>query len=121
MKLKKNNNSFEILENEEENVLTIACNKKKISIYDEKLTEEIISKRFNEKYKKLLYIIMDINSSDDSTDTDTFLVREQISELKNNILNNYKKHISKELLNKYLKMLLILEDKIVVKEKNKSR
>lgn len=121
MKLKKNNNNFEILENKEEDILTIACNKKKISIYDEKLTEKIISKRFNEKYKKLLYIIMDINNSDDTTDTDTFLVREQISELKNMLLNKYKKYISKEVLNKYLKMLLLLEDKIVVKDKGKSR
>lgn len=121
MKLKKNNNNFEIIENNEKEVLTIENNKNKISIYDKKLTEEIISNKFNEKYRRLLYIITDINSSEDTTDTDECLVREQIDELKNNFLLKYKKHISKELLNKYLKMLLILETKIVVKEKGKSR
>lgn len=121
MKLKKNNNSFEIIEDGEKEVLTIKNGKKVISIYDKNLTEKIISYKFNKNYRRLLYIISDINSSNDANDTDEFLVREQIEELKTNFLLKYKKHISKELLNKYLKMLLLLEDKIVVKEKSKSR
>lgn len=121
MVLKKNSNDFEIVELECEDGFTIKTKNKNIIIYDKEMINNIIDKEFSAKYKKILYIIMDINSSDDATDTDTFLVREQISELKNMLLNKYKKYISKELLNKYLKMLLLLEDKIVVKEKSNGR
>lgn len=121
MKLKKINIDFEVVEFDDKKSLTIEKDEKKVTIYDEKLIEEVISNKFNERYKRLLYIIMDINNSEDASDTDSELVRCQITELRNSLLNKYKNHLSKDLLNKYLKMLLILESKIVVPEKCRGR
>ena len=47
--------------------------------------------------------------------------RNQIDELKNTLINKYSKHINRELLNKYLKMLLLLEDKLVIPERSRGR
>jgi len=121
MKIKKVNIDFEVVEFDDKKTFIIEKDEKKVKIYDERLIEEIISNKFNERYKRLLYIIMDINNSDDTSDTDTDLVRCQIDELRNLLMNKYKNHLSKELLNKYLKMLLILESKIVVPEKSRGR
>ena len=121
MEIKKVNIDFEIVELDDKKTFTTINNKKKIKIYDENLIEEIISKKFNDQYKRILYIIMDINNSDDATDTDNELVRNYINELRNVLINKYKKYLSKELLNKYLKMLLILESKLVIPEKRKGR
>lgn len=119
--LKKVNVEFEVLELEDRKTFTIKKDEKKVTIYDEKLIEEVINKKFNDRYKRLLYIIMDINNSEDASDTDTDLVRCQIDELRNILLNKYKNHISKELLNKYMKMLLILESKLVIPERTRGR
>lgn len=121
MKLKKINIDFEVIEFEDKKTFTIEKDEKKVKIYDEKLIEEVISNKFSERYKRLLYIIMDINNSDDSSDTDVEIIRCQIDELRNSLINKYKNYLSNELLNKYLKMLLILESKIALPEKSRGR
>jgi len=64
---------------------------------------------------------MDINNSEDSEESDAYIVRDQIDELRNSLINKYEKYLSRDILNKYLKMLLILESKIVVPEKHRGR
>lgn len=119
--LKKVTTEFEIVEFADKKTLTVKKEKEKIIFYDELVVEEYIDKKFTNKYKKLLYIIMDINNNDDSTESDAWLVRNQIDELKNTLINKYSKHINRELLNKYLKMLLLLEDKLVIPERSRGR
>ena len=119
--LKKINSEFEIIEFEDKKTFTIKKLEEKITFYDERLIEEVISKKFNDKYKQLLYIIMDIVSSDDATETDADLVREQINDLRNSFVNKYAKYLSSDLLNKYLKMLLILDSKLVMPKKSRGR
>lgn len=121
MKINKINAEFEIVELEKIKGLSVQNEEEKVVIYDDALKEEMVSKKFMERYKRLLYIITDINNSDDATDSDSELTRVQIEELRNLLLKNYKKYISKELLNKYLKMLLILESKMIVREKGVCR
>ena len=118
---KKINSQFEILEYEDKKTFTITKEEQKITFYDDKVIEDVISKKFNEKYKQILSIIMDLNDSDDSTESDMFLVRDRISELRNILMNKYGNYISRQLLNKYLKMLMILEDKIIISEKVRGR
>ena len=119
--LKKVSSEFEIIEFDDKKSFSIKNKEEKITIYDEALATELIDKKFNTEYKKLLYIIMDINNSDDSTESDGLLVRDKIDELKNVILNKYSKYISKELLNRYIKMIMILEEKLVIPEKSRGR
>lgn len=118
---KKVNSEFEVVEFTDKKVFTIKKDEEKITFYDEKLVEEVINNKINETYKRILYIIMDINNSEDATDSDGELVRNQIEELKNAIINKYSKYLSKEMINKYLKMLLILETKLVIPNKSRGR
>lgn len=119
--IKKVNSEFEIVEFDDKKVFTIKKEEEKITFYDESLVEDVISNKINETYKRILYIIMDINNSEDATESDGELVRNQIEELRNVILNKYSKYLSKELINRYLKMLLILESKLVIPERNRGR
>ena len=93
-----------------------------IKVYDQELLEKIIDNTFNKKYRKLLYLIMSVNEDEDSTDTDAELALLKIEDLKKYIMLHYSELISKRLLNKYLKMLMILENKIEFnKKRGKSR
>ena len=68
-----------------------------------------------------MYIIVDINNSEDATESDGELVRNQIEELRCAIINKYAKFLNKDLINRYLKMLLILESKLIIPEKSRGR
>lgn len=111
-KLKKINCEFIIEEKEKDYKFVFNKKSEKIYIYNEELVEKIIDNSFNQKYRKLLFIVMDITENEDSTESDTELILFKIDELKNLLLAKYFKYISKELLNKYLKMLMLLEDKL---------
>lgn len=111
--LKKVNCEFSVLEKEIAKKFTLNISEdEKITIYDKVLIENIIDSNFNQKYRKLLYIVMDIIENEDSTDSDVEIVLVKIEELKNLLLSKYYKYISRELLNKYLKMLMLLEEKL---------
>lgn len=110
--LNKVSKELKIVEIEDSNSFVIKKEKETITIYDESLIEEIIERKFQDKYKKLLYIIMDINNSEDSTESDADLVREQIQELEAMLIKKYGKYLKEGTLNRYLKMLLILNSKL---------
>ena len=119
--IKKVATEFEIVEFDEKKLFSIKKEEEKISLYDSNLVENVIDRKFNDTYKRLLYIVMDINNSEDSEESDAYIVRDQIDELRNSLINKYEKYLSRDILNKYLKMLLILESKIVVPEKHRGR
>ena len=110
--LNKVSKELKVIEMEDNDSFVIKHEKETITIYDESLIEEIIERKFQDKYKKLLYIIMDINNSEDSTESDTDLVREQIQELEAMLIKKYGKYLKEGTLNRYLKMLLILNSKL---------
>lgn len=118
---KKINKEFEIIELDDNKTFTISKKDEKIIVHDAKIIENVIEKKFNEKYKRLLYIIMNITTSEDSEESDAEIVRNNIEELRILLLNKYSNFIKKELLNKYLKMLVLLEEKIVIPEKSRGR
>lgn len=120
--IKKVNSEFLVLEKEADSKFTITkSEEEKIVIYDEVLVEKIIETKFNNKYRKLLYIVMDINENEDSTESDAEIVLFKIEELKNLLLAKYYKYISRELLNKYLKMLMLLEEKLIIPNRHRGR
>jgi len=120
--LKKVKCEFNVLDKEEGKKFTFNIGpNEKITIYDEELIEKIIENKFNKKYRKLLYIAMDISESDDSTESDVDIALIKIEDLKNKLLSKYYKFISKELLNKYLKMLMLLEEKLNIPKRGRGR
>ncbi|MBE6156846.1 MAG: hypothetical protein E7161_03775 [Firmicutes bacterium] len=120
--LKKVMSEFTILDKEESKKFTINTSKnEKITIYDMEMVEKIIDSNFNQKYRKLLYIVMDISENEDSTESDTELALLKIEELKNILLSRYYKYISRELLNKYLKMIFLLDEKLRIPKRGRGR
>lgn len=120
--LKKLNSEFTVVEKENNVKFTISKNEEeKLFVYDEELVENIIDSIFNQKYRKLLYLVMDIEENEDSTDSDCELALIKIEELKNLLLSKYYKYISRELLNKYLKMMMLLEEKLTIPRRGRGR
>ena len=119
--LKKLNSEFIVVEKEDNVRFTISKNEEKISIYDEELVENIIDNNFNQKYRKLLYLVMDITENEDSTESDAELALIKVEELKNLLLTKYYKYISRELLNKYLRMIMLLEEKLTIPRRGRGR
>jgi len=120
--IKKVNTEFTIVKKDEKAKFTITkSEKEKIVVYDAELVEKIIDNNFNQKYRKLLYLVMDINESEDSTESDAELALIKIEELKNLLLSIYYKYISREQLNKYLKMIMMLEEKLIIPKKHRGR
>ncbi len=118
MKIKKTNGEFKVIDISLEDGLKLTNRIGSITIYDDPLKEKIIEQRFAKRYRNLLYLVMNLDSEEGE---DSDLVRSKIQELRNILLNNYSKHISKNTLNHYLKMLLLLEEKIRGKEKHRGR
>ncbi|MBQ8901457.1 MAG: hypothetical protein IJY87_00120 [Bacilli bacterium] len=120
--LKKLNSEFTVVEKENNVKFTISkSEEEKLFVYDEELVENIIDSNFNQKYRKLLYLVMDIEENEDSTDSDFELALIKIEELKNLLLSKYYKYISRELLNKYLKMMMLLEEKLTIPRRGRGR
>lgn len=119
--LTKIKNEFEIVEIEEEKLFSINKKNEKIIIYNKDILEKIIDENFNKKYRELLYLTMTITEDEDSNESDCELALLKIENLRNYILSHYSKFLNKSLLNKYLKMLLILEQKLNVPRKRRGR
>lgn len=90
----------------------------KINIYDEDIRNNVIDTKFNNKYKKLLEATLNIDSDEDDSN-ESAIVLSEIDKFRNYILNNYSKYISEKTLNKYLKMLNVLDAEIERKIKER--
>ena len=124
MKIRDVKNDFKIIELNEENGFKIQRDNLKITIYDKEIINDLINKNLQKKYGHLLYLIASLNDNSDTsntTDSDVFLVRNKIDELRNIILTKYAKYLPKNTINKYLKTLILLEEKIIVPKRAKSR
>ena len=114
---------LELLKLEEKSIFSFGSSRmgEKITIYDERLVKPTIESIFMKKYKRLLYIIMNILESDDANDSDALIVLDKINELREYLMSVYGKHLKKDELHRYLKMLEFLESKLVIPKKSKSR
>ena len=113
MVVKKTNKEFEVVEKKENEILQInSKNDDKLLIYDKKLVQNVIDQKFDKKYKKLLMLVLDVTESEDATDTDSELVLMKIEEFKILIMNNYIKFVNQNTINKYLRKIMVLEERI---------
>jgi len=108
---RKNKAKFKISKSDDETIF----------LYNEEIIEKVIEENINKKYRNLLYLTMNITEDDDSSESDTELALLKIENLKNLIISKYSKYLSKNLLNKYLKMLILLEEKLYVPKKGRGR
>lgn len=121
--LEKVKNDLEIVDLEVSEGFKITKKKEKeiITIYDEEVIKNAIDINFNKKYRELLYLVMDVNESEDSTESDTELVLFKIDNMRKMILEKYLKYLPNITLDKYLKMLDLLASKVYVKERGRGR
>lgn len=119
--VKKVNCEFNIVEQTEKPIITINRKEESITFYNEYSLLEYIDADFNKKYRKLLYLIMNVAEDEESTDGDIELLYLKVDKLKELILSKYFKYINKETLNRYLKMILLLEEKLNIPRKHRGR
>ena len=121
MKIEKINCDFKIIKMDKRETLDIvnAKNNEKIIIYDDELKNVLFEKKFNKNYRELLYLILELNDSEDTTESDTELVFIKIEELRNKILNM--KFLNKKEKEKYIKMLMLLAEKLNIPKRNRGR
>lgn len=122
IKLEKVNCDLEIVELDDQDglVLNKKNNDLKITVYDNDLIIKIIDHNFNKKYRSLLYMIMSLDSTD-TTESDTELALLKIDDLRNLLIKKYFKFLSNGIIDKYLNMLLLLEEKIPIINKDRGR
>lgn len=120
-KLQKVCNEFTVKEKEDNILFTITKKEEKVLIYDEELVNNLFDEKFNIKYKEILYLIMNINEEDDNSSDIAELALVKIDDLKNLVFNKYLKYLSKDKINRYLKKINLLEEKVIIPTKRRGR
>ena len=113
-KIQKVKTDFEIVEMDDLEGLTITKqkNNEKVTIYDPIIISEVVDKNFEKKYKKLLYMVMLFNESENSSSDDAENIVLQIEAFRNYLINKYRNLIGNGKLSQYINMLLMLESQI---------
>ncbi len=88
----------------------------KVLVVDKSLTDNILSIKFNDKFKALLKYAMYVINNEDATSTDTAIVLDEVAMLKGILLNRYQKFLSKEKERLFLEKLRLIENQIRSKD-----
>lgn len=112
--LKNNKEEHKVLLYQEKASYTFSPKKgynevKKITILDPNMLNTLWEHKIDKEYSKLLKLIYSLVSNDDTTSTDVLIAYTEIERIKEYLLTIKNKGLKKELLDKYLKKLYILE------------
>ena len=112
--LKNNKEEYKVLLYQEKASYTFSPKKgynevKKITIRDPNMLNTLWEHKIDKEYSKLLKLIYSLVSNDDTTSTDVLIAYTEIERIKEYLLTLKNKGLKKELLDKYLKKLYILE------------
>lgn len=112
--LKNNKEEHKVLLYQEKASYTFSPKKgynevKKITILDPNMLNTLWKHKIDKEYSKLLKLIYSLVSNDDTTSTDVLIAYTEIERIKEYLLTLKNKGLKKELLDKYLKKLYILE------------
>lgn len=112
--LKNNKEEHKVLLYQEKASYTFSPKKgynevKKITILDPNMLNTLWEHKIDKEYSKLLKLIYSLISNDDTTSTDVLIAYTEIERIKEYLLTLKNKGLKKELLDKYLKKLYILE------------
>ena len=112
--LKNNKEEHKVLLYQEKASYTFSPKKgynevKKITILHPNMLNTLWEHKIDKEYSKLLKLIYSLVSNDDTTSTDVLIAYTEIERIKEYLLTLKNKGLKKELLDKYLKKLYILE------------
>ena len=112
--LKNNKKSKDILLFEEKESYSFTPKKtykwvKKITILDTEMLSEVWENKINKEYDKLLKLIYSLISEEDTTSGDVLIAYTEIDRIKKYLMSLREKGLKKEIIEKYLKKLYILE------------
>lgn len=82
---------------------------KKITILNESMIESILKEKVVSKYNRLIKIVYNLITSDDTTSGDVLVTYTELDRLKEILLYKYNKYLKKEFVEFYLKKLKVLE------------
>lgn len=85
-------------------------NVKSVTIYDEDKIENIIINKYTLRYNRIMKILEDLFSSDDSTDEDFMMCLNEVEKLKSILYNQYKKFIKNYIFNEFYENLVGIEN-----------
>ena len=112
--LKNNKKSKDILLFEEKESYSFTPKKtykwvKKITILDTEMLSEVWENKINKEYDKLLKLIYSLISEEYTTSGDVLIAYTEIDRIKKYLMSLREKGLKKEIIEKYLKKLYILE------------
>ena len=119
--IKRNDEEQDIIDIKDENVgydfkpKINSCEVKvsKITLYNSSMIDSILSKKIDKAFERLVSITYDVLSSDDDDSaSDAAIALDEISKLRNVILNKYQKFLNKEKEEDYIKKLRFLENEL---------
>lgn len=88
----------------------------KVIVLDPLLVDNILTIKFETRFKKLLKLVTFILNNEDATTGDTNLALDEVALLKSILLNRYQKFLSEEKELLFLQKLRILENNLRSKE-----
>jgi hypothetical protein len=88
----------------------------KITVFNSSMIDIILTKKIEKQFKRVAAIVYDIlNSDDENSDSDIAIALDEVSKIRNIILNKYQKFLDKESEKMYLKKLRVLENQLRTK------
>ena len=112
--IKRTKKEFVIVDKKDNSKVTITNKvEDKLVIYDEDILSEIVDNKFNKKYKELLYLVTEIEESEDSTESDAELALLKIDDYRTKIIEKYFRYLKATDKEKYLKLLALLDNKLL--------
>lgn len=112
--LKNNKKSKDVLLFEEKESYSFTPKKtykwvKKVTILDTEMLSKVWENKVNKEYEKLLKLIYSLISEEDTTSGDVLIAYTEIDRIKKYLVSLKEKGLKKEIIEKYLKKLYILE------------
>ena len=85
---------------------------KKVTVLDTDMLSKVWENKISHEYEKLLKLVYALISNDDTTSGDVLVANTEIERIKNYLLSLAEKGLKKEIIEKYLKKLYILEHEL---------
>lgn len=87
-----------------------------VTVVDPKMINEILTIKFNRRFKKLLTLVSAVLNDTDATDADTALALDEVQLVKEILLNRYQKFLNQEKEELFFKKLRVLENELRLKQ-----
>ena len=87
-----------------------------VTVVDPKMINDILTIKFNRRFKKLLTLVSAVLNDTDATDADTALALDEVQLVKEILLNRYQKFLNQEKEELFLKKLRVLENELRLKQ-----